>query len=136
MNILKPIRTERDYEVALERIEQIFDAEPGTPEGDEAEVLTMLISQYEDKHHNIFPPDPVEAIRFRMEQLGINQEQAAKILDVTSGRLSEFVSKKRGMPVQFLVKVKTRLRVPADCLLPDEGPVPAHVADADLSRTQ
>ncbi len=122
MSTLKPIRTEQDYQRALCRIEDIFDAAPGTPEGDEAEVLTLLICHYEDQHHNILPPDPIEAIRFRLKQLGLNQEQAAKRLDVTSGRLSEFFNRKRKMPVSFLMKVKTRLGVPADCLLPNESP--------------
>ncbi len=131
MSTLKPIRTEQDYQTALCRFEDIFDAAPGTPRGDEAEVLTMLICHYEDQHHNIPPPDPVGAIRFRLEQLGLSQEQAAKRLDVTSGRLSEFFNQRRKMPVSFLMKVKTRLGVPANCLLLDEGSASTHAAKVE-----
>ena len=94
----------------------------------------MLIAQYEAKHFRISSPSPVEAIRFRMEQLGINQEQTAKILDVSSGRLSEFMSGKRSMPIQFLVKVKSRLGVPADSLLPDEDVALEQVAVGKHAR--
>ena len=70
---IKPIKNEKDYNQALERLETIFDAKPGTPESDELEVLGILIDQYENEHFPIGLPDPIEAIKFRMEQMGYNQ---------------------------------------------------------------
>ena len=71
MNI-KPIKTEKDYQMALERLEVVFDAKSGSAEGDELELLGILISQYENEHFPIDLPDPIEAIKFRMEQLDYN----------------------------------------------------------------
>lgn len=68
---IKPIKTKKDYQMAINRLEAIFDAQPGTPEGDELEVLGILIDKYEQEHYPIDYPDPIEAIKFRMEQLGI-----------------------------------------------------------------
>lgn len=73
MNI-HPIKTEEDYQKALDRLEVIFDAEPGTPQGDELEVLSILIEKYEDEYFPIEMPDPIEAIKFRMEQLGMKKK--------------------------------------------------------------
>ena len=69
---IKPIRTEEEYEIALARLEKIWDAEPGTPESDELDVLSVLVEAYEEEHHRIEPPDPIEAIKFRMEQMGLS----------------------------------------------------------------
>lgn len=73
MNI-KPIKTKKDYELAMIRLETIFEAKKGTPKGDELEILSILIENYEDTNFPIKMPDPVEAIKFRMEQLGLNQK--------------------------------------------------------------
>ena len=67
---IKPIKTKNDYQIAMNRLEMIFDAKPGTPEGDELQVLGILIDKYEQEHHHIGYPDPIEAFKFRMEQLG------------------------------------------------------------------
>jgi HTH-type transcriptional regulator / antitoxin HigA len=69
---IKPIRTEKEYEIALARLEEIWDAEAGTPESDELDVLSVLVEAYEEEHHRIDPPDPIEAIKFRMEQMGLS----------------------------------------------------------------
>lgn len=68
---IKPIKTKKDYQAAMDRLEDIFDAKPGTPEGDELEVLGILIDKYEQERYPIGYPDPIEAIRFRMEQFGL-----------------------------------------------------------------
>lgn len=90
---LKPIKTKKDYQQALERLDEIFDARKGTPEGDELEILGMLIEQYENEKFPIDLPDPVEAIKFRMEQLGYSQRDLAKVVGLKS-RASEILSRK------------------------------------------
>ena len=77
---LKLLKTKKDYQQALERLEVIFDAKKGSKEGDELEILGMLIEQYENEHFSIDLPDPIEAIKFRMEQLGYTQTDLAKVV--------------------------------------------------------
>ncbi|WP_290792322.1 helix-turn-helix domain-containing protein [Flavihumibacter sp. UBA7668] len=77
---LKPIKTKKDYQVAIYRLEVIFDAQPGTPEGDELEVLGILIDKYEQEHYPIEYPDPIEAVKFRMDQLGYSQSDLASMV--------------------------------------------------------
>ena len=88
------IKTESDYNQALKRLEIIFDAKKGTSEGDELEVLGMLIDQYENEHFPIDLPDPIEAIKFRMEQMGYTQNDLANIVGFKS-RASEILNRKR-----------------------------------------
>ncbi len=90
---IKPIRTKKDYQVALKRLEIIFDSKPGTPAGDELEILTMLIEKYEDGHVQIDYLDPIQAIKFRMEQMGYTQNDLAKVVGLKS-RASELLNKK------------------------------------------
>lgn len=92
MNI-KPIKSEQDYQESIERLETLFDAKKGSPEGDELEILGILIDQYEKEQFPIDLPDPVEAIKFRMEQLDYNQSDLAKIVGLKS-RASEILNKK------------------------------------------
>ena len=114
--IIKPIRTKRDYEQAMSRLEEIFDAKRGTPEGDELEVLGMLIEQYENEHFPIGFPDPVEAIKFRMEQLGYNQADLAKIIGLKS-RASEILNRKRKLTLDIIRKLHNDLNIPTDVLI-------------------
>jgi HTH-type transcriptional regulator/antitoxin HigA len=81
---LKPIKTKKDYQDALVRLDKIFDAKPGSSEGDELEILGILIDTYEKVHYPIEFPDPIEAIKFRMEQLGYNQSDLASIIGLKS----------------------------------------------------
>ena len=97
---IKPIKNEKDYNQALERLETIFDAKPGTPESDELEVLGILIDQYENEHFPIGLPDPIEAIKFRMEQMGYNQNDLAKIVGLKS-RASEILNRKRKLSLDY-----------------------------------
>jgi len=85
---LKPIRTRNDYQQALDRLEVIFDGKKGTDEGDELEILGILIEQYENKHFPIDLPDPIEAIKFRLEQMGYTQTDLARVVGLKS-RASE-----------------------------------------------
>jgi len=83
MNI-KPIKTKKDYEQAMLRLEKLFDAKKGTSKGDELEVISILVEKYEDEHFPINLPDPVEAIKFRMEQLGMTQTDLANIVSTVA----------------------------------------------------
>ncbi|MCL9770199.1 helix-turn-helix domain-containing protein [Flavobacterium sp. HXWNR69] len=113
---IKPIKNEKDYNQALERLETIFDAKPGTPESDELEVLGILIDQYENEHFPIGLPDPIEAIKFRMEQMGYNQNDLAKIVGLKS-RASEILNRKRKLSLEMIRQLHERLHIPTDVLI-------------------
>lgn len=115
MNI-KPIKTKDDYNDALKRLEDIFDAAPNTMEGDELEVLGVLIDNYENIHSPIGLPDPIEAIKFRMEQLNYTNQDLAQIIGLKS-RVSEILNKKRKLSINMIRKLHTVLRIPTDVLL-------------------
>lgn len=115
MNI-KPIKTENDYLEALERLEVIFDSKIGSPEGDELEILGILIDQYENEHFPIGLPDPVEAIKFRMEQMGYNQNDLANIVGLKS-RASEILNRKRKLSLEMIRQLHERLHIPTDVLI-------------------
>ena len=100
MNVT-PIKTTRDYDRALRRIERLMDAKPGGKNGDELDVLTTLVEAYEAKHHAIYPPDPVEAIKFRMDQLGLTRKDLEAMLG-GRGRVSEILTKKRGLSLEII----------------------------------
>ncbi len=113
---IKPIKTDNDYNQALERLEIIFDAKNGTPEGDELEVLGILIDQYENEHFPIGMPDPIEAIKFRMEQMGYNQNDLANIVGLKS-RASEILNRKRKLSLEMIRKLHKVLHIPTDVLI-------------------
>ena len=113
---IKPIKTERDYRTALKEIERLWDAKPNTPKGDRLEVLVTLVEAYEQKHYKVEPPDPVEAIKFRMEQLGLKSSDLAKILGGRS-RVSEVLNRKRKLTVDMMRSLRKRLDIPAESLL-------------------
>ncbi len=117
MNI-KVIKTEEDYQQALERLEEIFDAPVDTPEGDEAEILSILIEKYEDEHYPIGPPDPIEAIKFRMEQMGMKKSDLAKIIGYKS-RVSDIFSRRRKLTLQMIRKLHEKLKIPYETLIAD-----------------
>lgn len=113
---IKPIKTETDYNQALERLEMIFDAKNGTSEGDELEVLGILIDKYENEHFPIGLPDPIEAIKFRMEQMGYNQNDLANIVGLKS-RASEILNRKRKLSLEMIRKLHEVLHIPTDVLI-------------------
>jgi HTH-type transcriptional regulator/antitoxin HigA len=113
---IKPIKTENDYSQALERLEVIFDAKKGSSEGDELEVLGILIDQYENEHFPIGMPDPIEAIKFRMEQMGYNQNDLANIVGLKS-RASEILNRKRKLSLEMIRQLHEQLNIPTDVLI-------------------
>lgn len=113
---IKAIKTEQDYNEALKRLEEIFHAEIDTPEGDEAEVLSILIEKYEDEHYPIGMPDPIEAIKFRMEQMGMKQKDLAEVVGFTS-RVSEILNRKRKLTLGMIRKLSEKLHIPTEVLV-------------------
>lgn len=113
---LKPIKTKKDYQQALKNLELVFDARPGTVEGDQLEVLGMLIDKYEQSHHAIDFPDPIEAIKFRMEQLGYNQTDLATVVGLKS-RASEILNRKRKLTLEMIRNLHEMLNIPTDVLI-------------------
>ncbi|MFY0608112.1 MAG: transcriptional regulator [Cyclobacteriaceae bacterium] len=113
---IKAIKTEDDYNSALNRLEQIFHASVNSPEGDEAEILTILIEKYEEEHYPIVAPDPIEAIKFRMEQLNMNKTELAKILGYKS-RVSEIFSRKRKLTLGMIRNLHEKLKIPYESLI-------------------
>lgn len=113
---IKPIKTEKDYNQALQRLEIIFDAKNGSPEGDELEVLGILIDKYENEKFPISLPDPIEAIKFRMEQMGYNQNDLANIVGLKS-RASEILNRKRKLSLEMIRQLHERLHIPTDVLI-------------------
>lgn len=103
---------------ALQRIDMIFDARPGSPEGDELEILGILVDEYESRHFPIEAPDPIEAIKFRLEQLGLTQSDLARILGSRS-RTSEVLAGKRKLSISMIRKLHASLNIPADILIRD-----------------
>lgn len=113
---LRPIKTKKDYQNALLRLERIFDAKPGSSEGDELEILGILIDTYEKIHYPIEFPDPIEAIKFRMEQLGYNQSDLATVVGLKS-RASEILNKKRKLTLEMIRNLHDTLNIPTDVLI-------------------
>jgi HTH-type transcriptional regulator / antitoxin HigA len=112
----KVIKTEDEYNLALERLEVIFDAKMNTPEGDELELLSLLIDNYEKIHYPIDLPDPIEAIKFRMEQLGIKPKDLAKVLGFRS-RVTEILNKKRKLSLDMIRRLNRDLHIPTAVLV-------------------
>ena len=113
---IKPIKTEKDYERSLERLELIFDANPNSKEGDEAEILSMLIDSYENKHYPIEAPDPIEAIKIRMEEMNLKQKDLVGVIGGKS-RVSEILNKKKKLTVEMIRELEKFLHISASVLV-------------------
>jgi HTH-type transcriptional regulator / antitoxin HigA len=113
---LKPIRAESDYDAALNEVERLWGAKSGTPEGDRLDVLVTLIEVYEAKHHPMDPPDPVEAILFRMEQQGLTRKDLEPIIG-PRGRVSDILTRKRGLSIDMIRQLHDRLGISAEVLI-------------------
>lgn len=113
---IKPIRTEADYEAALKEVERLWDAEPGTPDGDRFEVLFTLVEAYEDQHYDILPPDPVEAIKYYMESRGLKRKDLEPYIG-NSGRVSEVLNHRRPLSLNMIRKLNQGLGIPAEALI-------------------
>ena len=117
MNI-KVIKTEDDYNQALKRLDVVFDAPADTPEGDEADLLGILIEKYEDEYYPIGPPDPIEAIKFRMEQMNMDNNDLAKIIGYKS-RVSEIFNRKRKLSLKMIKSLHDELKIHYESLITD-----------------
>lgn len=115
---LKPIKTEVDYKGALKRLEEIFDAKSGTPESDELEILGLMVDDYENKRYPIEAPDPIEAIKIRMEEMHLKQVDLIPEIGGKS-RVSEILNRKRRLTVDMVRKLATRLNLSANVLIKD-----------------
>ena len=115
MNI-KVIKTEEEYNLALRRLEIIFDAPADSPEGDEADLLGILIEKYEDEHYPIEAPDPIDAIKFRMEQMNMDNKDLAKIIGYKS-RVSEIFNRKRKLTLKMIKNLHDKLKIPYESLI-------------------
>lgn len=121
--IVRPVRTEADYDAALAEIGGLMDAEPGSPEGDRLDVLVTLVQAYEARHHAVAPPDPLDAIRFRMEQQGLRPRDLEPYIG-GRGRVSEVLAGKRALTLPMIRRLAAGLGVPAEVLI-REPKVPA-----------
>jgi HTH-type transcriptional regulator/antitoxin HigA len=115
MNI-RPIKTEADYENALKKLDKVFDAPTGTKAGDEAEILSLLIENYENQYYPIEAPDPIEAIKIRMEEMDLKQKD---LVDVIGGKssVSEVLNKKKKLNVEMIRNLEKLLNIPASVLV-------------------
>ncbi len=113
---VKPIRTKRDYEAALKEIERLWGAKSGTRDGDRLDVLATLIDAYEAQHYPMDPPDPIEAIKFRMEQQGLTRRDLEEIIG-TRTRIAEVLNRKRGLSVGMIRRLHERLGISAEVLI-------------------
>jgi len=115
---IKPIKTQEDYTATLSQIEKLMDAEPNTPQMDKLEVLTTLVEAYEAQHYTIDTPDPIEAIKFRMEQEGLKQKDLVSIVGSKS-RVSEILNKKRKLTIEMIRNLHKQLHIPIESLFLD-----------------
>ena len=113
---IRPIKTEQDYNSAINRIEELWGAKKETPSGDELDLLVTLVESYELKHYPIAPPDPIDAIKFRMEQMGMTKADMIKYLGSQS-RVSEILNRKRGLTLGMIKSLYKGLKIPAEILL-------------------
>jgi HTH-type transcriptional regulator/antitoxin HigA len=112
----KIIKTEKEHEAALSHVETLMDAKPGSSAESELELWALLIDQYEEEHHPIEAPDPIEAIKFRMEQMGLTQKDLVKFIPAKS-KVSEVMNRKRGLSLSMIRAFHTGLGIPANVLV-------------------
>lgn len=116
MKDIKPIRTASDYEKALVEVERLWGAPGGTPEGDRLDIMATLIDVYETEHYPMDPPDPIEAIKFRMEQQGLTRKELEEILGSRT-RVAEVLNRRRGLSINMIRRLHAKLGIPADVLI-------------------
>ena len=116
MGDVKPIRTEADYEAALTNVERLWGAKSGTPKGDRLDVLATLIDAYESEHYPMDPPDPIEAVKFRMEQQNLTRKDMEAIIG-TRTRIAEVLNRRRGLSINMIRRLNQKLGIPADILI-------------------
>ena len=115
-NDVKPIRNERDHAAALKDVERLWGAKLGTPDGDRLDVLATLIDAYEAAHEPMDPPDPIEAIKFRMEQQGLTRKDLEPLIG-TRTRVAEVLNRRRSLSIGMIRRLHTALGISADVLI-------------------
>jgi HTH-type transcriptional regulator/antitoxin HigA len=113
---IRPIKTEADYQAVLAEIEQLFDAQPDTPEGDRLDVLTTLVEAYEDDREPIAAPDPIEAIKYYLDSRGLTRRDLEPYIG-SRARVSEVLNRKRGLTLEMIRRLHTGLGIPAEVLI-------------------
>lgn len=113
---IKPLRTEEDYEAAVLEVQRLWGAKSGTPRGDRLDVLATLIEVYEERQFPFDPPDPIEAIKFRMGQQGLTRKDLESIIG-TRTRIAEVLSRKRGLSIAMIRRLHDKLGIPAEILI-------------------
>ncbi len=115
---VRPIRTKKEHKEALLRIQELFDMAPkdGSAESDELELLAMVVEQYEDMHYPVPPPDPIEAIKFRLDQMGMTEKDLDKLLG-SRQRRSEILSGRRKLSLGMIRRLHEHLKIPAEVLI-------------------
>ena len=113
---IKPIKTEADYQEALGEIEHLFDAQPNTPDGDRLEVLATLVEAYEERHHDIPSPDPVEAILYHLESRGLSRRELEPCIG-SRARVSEVLNRRRPLSIDMIRKLHKTLGISAEVLI-------------------
>ena len=113
---LKPIRTKADYRAALAEVERLWGARSGTPKGDRLDVLATLIDAYETQHYPMDPPDPIDAIQFRMEQQGLTRKDLEPLIG-TRARVAEIMTRKRNLSIDMIRRLHEQLGISAEVLI-------------------
>ena len=113
---IKPIRSEADHEAALEEVGRLWGAKRGTPEGDRLDILATLIDAWEAEHHPMDPPDPIEAILFRLEQQGLGRKDLETLIG-PRGRVTEVLNRKRNLSIDMIRRLHDRLGISAEVLI-------------------
>ncbi len=121
---VKPIKTNADHRAALAEVERLWDAAPGSEDADRVDVLTMLIEAYEEKHHPVLPPDPIEAILFRMSQLGLTRRDLEPYIG-TRARVAEILNRTRNLTLAMIRRLHEGLGIPAEALIQPSRREPA-----------
>jgi|SRR5271170_4338721 len=116
MSEIKPIHSEQDYESVLAEVQRLWGARSGTPDGDRLDVLATLIDAYENEHYPIDPPDPIEAIKFRMEQQGLSRKDLEGVLGSRT-RIAEVLNRRRGLSINMIRRLHDKLGISADVLI-------------------
>lgn len=118
---IKPIKTAEDHDQALREIERLWGAPPGSKDADRLNVLALLVENYEEQHYPMNPPDPIEAIKFRMEQEGLSRSDLEPILG-TRGRVAEVLNGQRPLSIHMIRRLHDRLHIPAEILIRESTP--------------
>jgi HTH-type transcriptional regulator/antitoxin HigA len=113
---IHPIKSERDYESAIAGVERLWGAIEGSEKGDSLDILLVLIEDYENKHYPIDPPDPIEAIKFRMEQMNLSRAELEGIIG-SRGRVSEVLNRRRGLSLNMIRSLHSNLHIPLESLI-------------------